>query len=1526
MPIRLDDLLRNEGLTEADVVVTGQPIQPRESATPQRGIPLDQLLAQSATVATPQSQKPTKLELIAEAYRRGILPENKRPLYEEAVRRGLISSPTPSQIQSGQPTPRREIRLDDLLAQSGQATNIIWDDQQPGQSAGSQQSRIVWDDERSSPVITQAERQIPGVTSILAEADPQTAQRLQDTGVTPGTMNDFISLHAAHENRLRESKGLPRLNAQEFAAIQDIYRKAAGQQTLSNQNLYARQAKQERQQREESMLGRAENVGLNALTNFGDIGTNVIGWIAPHTAADMREEYRTLLNPNSESWSGWAGNTAAEVAKLVTAAKYMNPAAMAAWYGGQGFGSSRINTAELQDQGRSISAARDLLTATGIGTVEGLSGYAGGKIFAKMAQIARATPGVAELIRIGDKGKLQKWAGNTLRQLGMMAGEGVEEAATQFADNLITKAGTNPDQPLSEGVVQSGVMGALLAPFGELGASHRLGAEAKAQLDNATLAQDVANRIGGRGGETTVTVNGETAVVPKESSPAEAQATVQMTAEPSAVPPAPTLPEIPPESRDWSFNELKDWAQKAGYDVSETSYRRQLAKAINDQRQTQQANSAETQTFTPATEITPQGRNGVGNLVDPNTKVEWTDASGNTLSGVYVGREMNGDHWVYDTQGQQHKVKTADLRVLADQGTPTLEQQAKPPIPPEARDWSFTRLKKWATANGYKVGQAHNLDSVRKYVADQRGTSMTELPRLPKEAALWGDRRLRWWAEQNGYNVSEAVSPKEAKALIRQQRAASIATAKEDLQALKRGPEAIQALKSQRENPPGVPVGRDFSGRVIDAYRDAAEKARISAAKAAPPEGTSHKRRVPLTVEEWITPISSRIRDISASIYNRLMRMEFDTGVKRERIKRQLQAAATTLSESLGGKDSEKYQSFKTAVLNQNFDAAKALVPAEAQPAFDTFAQTFEGLIGDMQGAGVTIGRIENYWPRFLKDYKAFDAEFGNDKGRFEEAWELAKTVKGRRLLTAEEKAEIANSVLQGYGPRKPGSYGTPNARERRIAKISSEQADHYLDPFEAAFRYVDGAVYAAERAKFFGKSDKPEDVAASIGQMIQREVDAGHLNKEQQEELVSLLQTRAAADMVTMGRKTRTLRQMIHMATLGQFSSALNQIVDLATTAVSHGVGNTVKGAMAAMHITPAEHRIVMEELGIHDHGEEFKDVGKLARMADKVLTITGFKAMDRLGKETRVNAAWDAFRRTANNPKSEDFKRLEKEYRPVLGDKFDATMEDLRNDRRSEDARYLLFLDATKIQPVTLSQMPEHYLRMPNGRIVYTLKTFTVTQTDMLRREVLRKLATPGQRKAGLESLAKFVVYTTLLNLGKEMIKKLMRGQTISVEDIPDVAIDSMLGLVGLNRYTTTKAWSKPVDTLIDFIAPPLQWIDKSWADIVSGGKNGLSSVRYFPAVGELLYYHAPFGKGFNLNREQAKTDYRSKLKDLRSEIQYAVQNGDIDQADKLITIYNERRTQGPGDGRQSDLSLDSVYASLERKQKKQEQKEGR
>jgi len=53
-------------------------------------------------------------------------------------------------------------------------------------------------------------------------------------------------------------------------------------------------------------------------------------------------------------------------------------------------------------------------------------------------------------------------------------------------------------------------------------------------------------------------------------------------------------------------------------------------------------------------------RKNAGNLVDPGTKVKWTDAQGNTRRGRYDGRAADGGHWVTEN-GRWSKVSDGSV-------------------------------------------------------------------------------------------------------------------------------------------------------------------------------------------------------------------------------------------------------------------------------------------------------------------------------------------------------------------------------------------------------------------------------------------------------------------------------------------------------------------------------------------------------------------------------------------------------------------------------------------------------------------------------------------------------------------------------------------------------------------------------------------------------------------------------------------------------------------------------------------------
>lgn len=1357
-------------------------------------------------------------------------------------------------------------------------------------------------------------------------------ERLLNTGITPGTAAEWASAHIAM-NKARGQGVSPR----EQEAIFDLYKQQSGRTDVSGRDFYAEQRGFERAQRRETLGGRLIDAGAAYNRNLAETGLSILGTVAPETANRLGENVEDVYGVDPDSRAGSVGGFVAEVPKLYASAA-TGPAGMASIYGAQGFGGTRREVADLRAQGQDISPAEEFGAAGAVGGTEAISGYVGGRIFQSMGAALQAmSPAVRSALAGGETGAVRSLVRQSLRMSGGALAEGSEEALTQIVSNKI-RQGYNPKAALMDGVQEAFAAGMLLSPIGAAGVTRTgTGTEAGDTSQRQPLPESTPQAVSPRG-ELEQRLIGQEGTMPAQT-PAEQQITGQQATDPT------------PQERERFFGTgtseptLQEEAQffrrdearpEADLPERSTVARRQAPTSPPQNVREAQWTG---QQFTGPQATPPRRRRrsqsypegfDEGKFFDQDEisrlkqelAAERRAARTDKLTGL--GNKREYDETLESFKQRSHDTgrpfsvimfDAANLKaandVLGHEGADRLLQDLGVTLRTASKRRAGDEIVTRQGGDEFavilpdtdKAGAKKVLNKIEKAVGRKQiipGLSMF----------LAGDVATYTGKGDFDAALREADAGVEAKKRLTKQRFGEVTERSEAEQ-------AVADYKAQQVEPPAAEAEQPAAETAVaEPPTPRLRGGRVAATKATPIEGTSHKRRVPRSVESWLTPISSRIQDISTRVFDRLMRMEFNTDVARERLKKELNDPAKNLRTALSNADQET--EFKYLVLNQRFDEARALISAadpKLEADFDQFVDTFRNLLDNQRDAGVTIGGVPNYWPRFIRDYRAFKEEFGDDTGRFEEAWDLARKVKGRALLTADEKAEIANSVIQGYGPRKPGSFGPPNARARSIEEVSREALKHYIDPFEAAFRYVDGATYAAERARFLGNNHTLENMDETIGKLVQDEVDAGRLNKDQQDELHDLLTTRFTADMLKPSKAVRNFKQMVYLTTLGQFRSTLTQLTDAAMTAAEHGLVATVKGTRAAVRLGPRDRRIVMEDIGVHDHGEEFKDIGRVARATDWTLRKTGFKAIDRVGKETRINAAWNAFKATAANPNSRKFRSMEMDYRPILGDEaFEQTMQDLREGKKTENVKYLLFLDITKVQPVTTSQMPEAYLSMPNGRILYALKTFTLTQLNHVRRDMIRKIATPGRRREGLSHLARYITLFTLMGMGVDLLKDLLYGREVHPDQIPDRAIDALLGTVGMNRYTVEQAWTRPSDAAINYIAPPMSWVDSSFQDLTSK-QPGIRSIRNIPVIGELIYYWAPFGRGFQLKREEAKRDYRKRLRSLRSEAADALRSGDNEYARDLMAIYNERRKQGPGDGRKNPLTFSDLRRDINR-----------
>jgi hypothetical protein len=771
-----------------------------------------------------------------------------------------------------------------------------------------------------------------------------------------------------------------------------------------------------------------------------------------------------------------------------------------------------------------------------------------------------------------------------------------------------------------------------------------------------------------------------------------------------------------------------------------------------------------------------------------------------------------------------------------------------PKVPRDGREWSYTKLKQWASDNGYDVARAENLRGLRKMISGQQHNSLTDLPELPGVAKTWNFRRLKYWAGQNGYDVEHAESRQEIKDIVDSARKADIQLTRKGPTAEAEEPAAVESVKKAVVAEP----------KVIEAEPAQSPVKKIIKAVGAP---------VADIYGSVIQPIGQKIRSHSQRLYGRVMDMYLGGGIEAERSMSKLVEPARRITDFLGGKEDSRYKKANVLALNGDRDALLNLFPEKMRPDVEAFYDMFRQKIVDQKAAGVNIGDLgDGYWNRILKDYKSFKAQYGEDTGIFDDAI-AAEQAKTNKPLSEQEKMNVINRVVAGYGPRKPGQMGPSQARERTIEKLTPEQAEHYVPWIESAFTYADRSSRTVERYKFLGKN--AENLDSSVGEIINREIKDGTLKPENQAEVKDLLNTLLTRDSVTMSPWARNLRQITHVATLGQVRSILNQTSDIVVTAFEHGFKDTFKGYMNEAGLRTGVKKIFQEETGIHGHGEEFKDIHQIGRLADKALK--GFSVGDRFGKEGRINSAFERFSRAAKAPESSDFLTIQKKWEPVLGKEgFAEVMADLKAGRRTKGVYTWLALDVAEVQPITPAHMPEAYLKLKNGRLFWMLKSYMINQLDMMRRDVATDFKNQQGLK-GVRKLAGLAVTLALFNFGKDLVVDLIRGKRVSPDQINDRSAEALLSVAGMNRFTGEKMLQEPTKTAEDQAAIPITWMDDLWKDFKTGGMkkvgatkkfNGLRSIKYVPLAGDIINYRTPLGHGYHQNQDEERTAQHRRI----------------------------------------------------------------
>lgn len=533
-----------------------------------------------------------------------------------------------------------------------------------------------------------------------------------------------------------------------------------------------------------------------------------------------------------------------------------------------------------------------------------------------------------------------------------------------------------------------------------------------------------------------------------------------------------------------------------------------------------------------------------------------------------------------------------------------------------------------------------------------------------------------------------------------------------------------------------------------------------------------------------------------------------------------------------------------------------------------------------------------------------------------------------------EVKADIISNLILS---QSTGIGGPGNIQSRVYETIDKDYAKFYMDADAALMQYVYSMTKKIEARKFFGKvpqrisalksaykrkhadilkyeqladmarAENPERLAEykariqelnedlvlieeplnlykgqnnyteNIGSYIDRMRVDGRIQPKDEKVVRDILAARFNEHGTT--GIVNAYKNLSYIDTMGSPLSAITQIGDLAWAMyvgkvwTPKGFSDTAKNlSRAILH----KSNITKEDIGIERIAQEFADNTTLSKAVTKVFKAVQLERIDTIGKELLINNALDQFKAQAkNNPEA-----LAKLIKPTFGNKSTDVVQEILALAKDPDAnpsdnvKMLLYSRLLDFQPVALSEMPEYYLTGGNGRVFYMLKTYTLKQFDVFRKEVVHNLKSenPQQKIQGITNMVQLMALLTLANATADEIKDFMLGKETRFSDN---VIENFLTLGGASRYLKMQITKEGFGSaLSQQILPPMKFINSASKDIQEGYKNYVSGdtanfdhariIDSIPGVGKRYYWH--YGRGSESKKSLAENDFKKATKDTR------------------------------------------------------------
>ena len=626
------------------------------------------------------------------------------------------------------------------------------------------------------------------------------------------------------------------------------------------------------------------------------------------------------------------------------------------------------------------------------------------------------------------------------------------------------------------------------------------------------------------------------------------------------------------------------------------------------------------------------------------------------------------------------------------------------------------------------------------------------------------------------------------------------------------------------------------------------------------------KLSAPKIIDTIIEPIGEKINRISPRLYGKIMQIEkqgFEEAHKYTLMTQPFLNKAFPISTKLKGVLTKEQQNklwldmsnSKTA--KDAADIRKFIVnssdkgPALAKD-WDTYRSGLDEIYKSRNKVRLANGekpfnKIEGYAPR-----KMISSKLWYDGAPASETAPIDRILKEKYKINNPKDAstELLEDVIGSYFKSTPKNLkNAGSAKNRKIETLSEKQLNAYAKPWQATNNYIKESVQEIERYKVFGKSlDDGGDLDVTVKDFVARQLKNEKISPNDLKELKTALTARFINGPKQMDKFVQTTKDIGYMSLLGHPTNAVRQLADLASSAKENGIINASKGVLDTLS---KGKMLSPKDMGLIDNvAQDFTSAMGTKRWVDLAFKTTGFRDIDAFGAGQRSigKAA-----QQVKTPKGRQ--EFMKQWGAWLGpeDALKAADDFKAFNAGTIDAptslmKDIAFIKLSKIQPITLTQMPQAYLNMKNGRMMYMLQSFAMKHVNVIRQDVFKEYGRGNIKKATKE-LAKLAGYYTMANMGSDKVIDLMLGRDSTLENTFYVNAWRSSGLISkydvdqLARGGDVYGWLTalpvpPLDPLVNGVMEALH-VGKNLAvgddwDAGMGGKGGKDILTAWPGIG--------------------------------------------------------------------------------------------